>query len=192
MLFRDFGTVTLYSSALMLVAGSLGLAAWRNGRAESGRGLRRDLWGAWGLAFAVLAFDATPDIHGKLGWLVQEYTAFDHPLGFHRPSDLIVGVYGLAGLAVSAILWRQVFEHPRAILYFFGAVPFAVLTVAIDGFASHAWTVTVLEEGAELLAITFFVAGFAQRYRESSVAAAEAASPATPVLVFAREEQLAA
>lgn len=192
MLFRDFGTVTLYSSALMLVAGSLGLAAWRNGRAESGRGLTRDLWGAWGLAFAVLAFDATPDIHGKLGWLVQEYTAFDHPLGFHRPSDLIVGVYGLAGLAVSAILWRQVFEHPRAILYFFGAVPFAVLTVAIDGFASHAWTVTVLEEGAELLAITFFVAGFAQRYRESSVAAAETASPATPVLVFAREEQLAA
>jgi hypothetical protein len=115
----------------------------------------------------VLAFDATPDLHGKLGGLIGSFTSFDHPFGFHRPSDFIIAVYGLAGLSISLLLWRQVFEHPVAILYFAGAVPFAMLTVAVDGFASHGWTQTVLEEGAELLAISFFAGGFARRYREA-------------------------
>jgi hypothetical protein len=165
--FRDFGPLTFYSSALMLLAGTMGLAAWKRDSRSAGRGLTRDLWAAWGLAFAVLAFDATPNVHGHIGGLVQAYTPFDHPFGFHRPSDFIVAVYGLAGLGISVLLWRQAFEHPKAILYFFGAVPFAMLTVAVDGFASHGWTQCVLEEGAELLAISFFVGGFARRYRES-------------------------
>ncbi len=169
-LFRDFGPVTFLSSAMMLVAGTMGISAWRK---DGGRAIYRDLWGAWGLAFAILAFDATPDIHGKLGGLISATTPFDHPFGFHRPSDFIVAVYGLTGMAISALLWKQVFEHPKAILYFLGAAPFAVLTVAIDGFASHAWTITVIEEGAELMALAFFVGGFAQRYRESHKAPAQ-------------------
>ncbi len=177
-LFRDFGPVTFLSSALMLVAGTMGISAWRK---DGERAIYRDLWGAWGLAFAILAFDATPDIHGKLGGLVSAATPFDHPFGFHRPSDFIVAVYGLSGLAISAVLWKQVFEHPKAILYFFGAAPFAVLTVAIDGFAAHAWTITLVEEGAELMALAFFVGGFAQRYRES----AQANSAASQVIDLA-------
>jgi hypothetical protein len=165
--FRDFGPVTFYSSALMLLAGTMGLMAWRRDQAAERRGLGRDLWGAWGLAFAALAFDATPNLHGHIGGLVQSYTPFDHPFGFHRPSDFIVAVYGLAGIGVSLLLWRQVFEHPVAILYFAGAVPFAMLTVAIDGFASHGWAPCVIEEGAELLAISFFVGAFARRLREA-------------------------
>jgi hypothetical protein len=165
--YRDFGPVTLYSSALMLLAGTMGLLAWKKDRAAGGRGLSRDLWGAWGLAFAILAFDATPNLHGHIGGVIQSTTPFDHPFGFHRPSDFIVAVYGLAGVGISLLLWRQVFEHPVAILYFAGAVPFAMLTVAVDGFASHGWTPCVLEEGAELMAITFFVGGFARRYREA-------------------------
>jgi hypothetical protein len=115
----------------------------------------------------VLAFDATPNFHGHIGGVIQDYTPFDHPFGFHRPSDFIVAVYGLAGLSISVMLWRQVFEHPVAILYFAGAVPFAMLTVAVDGFATHGWAPCVLEEGAELLAISFFAGGFARRYREA-------------------------
>ena len=173
LMFRDFGAVTFYSSAMMLTAGVLGMAAWKRDRAASGREFGGDLWAMWGLAFAVLAFDATPNIHGHLGGMLASVTGTEGPLGFHRWSDALVGVYGLAGLAISAVLWRQVFQHPRAILRFAGAVPFAMLTVAVDGFASHGWTLTVLEEGAELMAIAFFVSGFAQRYRESGRASAE-------------------
>jgi|GEM_PF-2027263 len=165
--YRDFGPVTVYSSALMLLAGTMGLAAWRRDRTASGRGLGRDLWAAWGLAFVVLAFDATPNFHGHIGGLIQSATPFDHPFGFHRPSDFIVAVYGLAGLGISLLLWRQVFEHPVAILYFAGAVPFAMLTVAVDGFASHGWAPCVIEEGAELMAISFFAGAFARRLREA-------------------------
>jgi hypothetical protein len=165
--FRDFGPVTFYSSGLMLLAGTMGLIAWARDRKAEGRGITRDLWGAWGLAFVVLAFDATPNFHGHIGGVIQDYTPFDHPFGFHRPSDFIVAVYGLAGLSISVMLWRQVFEHPVAILYFAGAVPFAMLTVAVDGFATHGWAPCVLEEGAELLAISFFAGGFARRYREA-------------------------
>jgi hypothetical protein len=174
-MFRDFGAVTLLSSALMLAAGVLGMAAWRKDRVRSGREFGADLWAVWGLAFAVLAFDATPNIHGHVGGALASMTGTEGPLGFHRWSDAMVGVYGLAGVAISLVLWRQVFEHPRAILRFAGAVPFAMMTVAVDGFASHGWTLTVLEEGAELMAIAFFVSGFAQRYRESGSAVTEMA-----------------
>lgn len=175
-MFRDFGAVTLYSSLMMLAAGTFGISAWWRDCAASGRALGGDLWAMWGLAFAILAFDATPDVHGHLGGMLAAATGSEGPLGFHRWSDAIVGVYGLAGVAISVVLWRQLLEHPRAILRFAGAVPFAMLSVAVDGFASHGWTLTLLEEGAELMAIAFFVSGFAQRYRESADAGAKLAA----------------
>ena len=62
------------------------------------------------------------------------------------------------------------------------------LTVAVDGFASHGWTLTVLEEGAELMAIAFFVAGFAQRYRDAAAASETQVRATTEITALPRAE----
>jgi len=171
--YRDFGPVTFFSSGLMLLAGVMGISAWRRDRSRTGRDVTSDLWAVWGIGFIVLAFDATPNLHGHLGGFVESLTGVEHPFGFHRTSDAMVAVYALTGLAITGVLGRQVFQHPTAILRFSGAIPFGIATIALDGYVDRGWAACVLEEGAELMALCFFISGFAQRYRESGEPVAE-------------------
>ena len=164
-LFRDFGPVTFFMSGLMLLGGAFGLLAWQRDRGATGRPFYADLWAVWGLGFILLAIEAPLDVHGRVGGLISWATPIDHPFGFNRTSDAIVAFYGLAGIGLTALLAKQLFEYPMAIVRFGAAVPAAAVVIAIDGFLGHSAFMWVLEESVELVAASFFVAGFAERYR---------------------------
>jgi hypothetical protein len=167
-LFRDFGPVTFISSALLITGGTLGVLGWRNTRETTGRPFYGDLWAAWGLGFILLAIEQPLDLHGRVGGPIAMATGVEHPFGFNATSDLIVAVYGLAGMAVTALLARQLLEHPAAVARFAMAVPAVGFFIAIDGFLGHSAFMWVFEESVELVAAAFFVTGFALRYRESA------------------------
>jgi hypothetical protein len=167
-LFRDFGPVTFLSSAFLAVGGTMGLLAWRNTRAGTGRPFYGDLWAAWGTGFIVLAVMQPLDLHGRAGGLIAMVTGVEHPLGFNATSDAIIAVYGLTGIAVTALLAKQMIEQPLATLRFAAAVPAVGLMIAVDGFLGHSAFMWVFEESVELVAASFFVAGFAEAYRRST------------------------
>ncbi|MEX0783072.1 MAG: hypothetical protein WD557_10505 [Dehalococcoidia bacterium] len=167
-LFRDFGPVTFLSSAFLMAGGLLGLLAWRNTRAATGRPFYGDLWAAWGIGFILLAIEQPLDLHGRVGGLIAMASGIEHPLGFNASSDAIVAFYGLAGLAVTALLAKQLLERPMAVARFAAAVPAVGFFIVIDGFLGHSAFMWVFEESVELVAASFFVAGFAEAYRRSA------------------------
>ncbi len=167
-LFRDFGPVTFLSSAFLAVGGTMGVLAWRNTRASTGRAFHGDLWAAWGIGFILLAIEQPLDLHGRVGGLIAMATGVEHPLGFNATSDMMVAVYGLAGIAVTALLAKQLLEQPMAVARFALAVPAVGFFIVIDGFFGHSAFMWVFEESVELVAASFFVAGFAEAYRRSA------------------------
>ncbi len=175
-LFRDFGPVTFVSSAFLITGGVMGVLAWRNTRANTGRRFYGDLWAAWGIGFIVLAVMQPLDLHGRAGGLIAMATGVEHPLGFNATSDAIIAVYGLAGIGITALFAKQMLESPAAIARFAMTVPAVGLMITIDGFLGHSAFMWVFEESVELVAASFFVAGFAQAFRQS-IPVAEAVEP---------------
>lgn len=177
--FRESGIVT-YGSVLLL-----GLISWTSFaigklRRDRDRQLLRDpraVWIAIGVGFAFLALDDLAQIHENLDKLIHSLAGARTTALTDRLDDLIIAVYGLAGLGV---LWlcRSELCRFRGLLPWLGlGFMLLVLQVGLDVISNrdewldwlavteaqrplYADVMTVFEEGAKLFAETAFLSGF--------------------------------
>jgi len=87
------------------------------------------VWTLMSLGFAFLALDEIAQIHEKLDYLAHTLFIGEETALTDRLDDLIVGLYGLVGVAVLAAYRRELVRH-RAMLPYLGA-GFAVLVVMV-------------------------------------------------------------
>lgn len=163
-LFRDLGPGSWLSVFHISFVGLLGVLIAR--RTGGARQRWNNFWLLSGVGFLLLSLDAPFDLHGKIGSVVEQIGPFEHPLGFHRASDAVLGVYFLAGAAVVMLQYRQLLATPAAFLRFVLGGAFAVGTIAVDGFGPDGSWTSVFEETLELVAGAWLVGAYAARYRE--------------------------
>ncbi|SDE92147.1 hypothetical protein [Limimaricola pyoseonensis] len=179
--FRESGIVT-YGSVLLLAA--ISWTAFRIGRIRRDRAkpLLRDpraVWVAIGAGFAFLALDDLAQVHENLDRLIHYILGMEQTALTDRLDDAIIGLYGLAGLAV---LWLCRSELRR----FGGLLPWLglgfsllALQVVIDLISNGSewldlldiaearrplWAdvLGIVEEAAKLFAEAAFLSGFAR------------------------------
>jgi len=177
-LFRDLGPASLFSVFQTALVGLLGVLIAR----RTDHGWRwNSFWLVGGIGFFFLSLDAPLDLHGKVGGLIQAYTPVEHPLGFHRVSDAIVGTYLLAGVTIVILGYRQLIASPAALLQLAAGAALVAGTVVVDGFGPHGASSIVVEETLELVAGAWLVGAFATRYREVAVTGTRSAPSLLPI-----------
>lgn len=175
-LFRDLGPGSLFSVLQIAVVGLLGVLIARRSGGTWPRW--NSFWLLSGVGFLFLSLDAPFDLHGKVGGLIQVFTPLEHPLGFHRVSDAVLGVYFLAGATVVILGYRQLMASPVAFLHFSVGAAFVAGTIAVDGFGPGGSWSSVIEETLELMAGAWLVGAYAARLREVATSATKPAMPA--------------
>jgi hypothetical protein len=161
--FRDIGPVTALSTLETFSIGYIGLLIAC--RAQPGGGLGRwlNFWFLAGAGFLLLTFDSPLDLHGRAGHLIAGQTTVAEDIGFHGTGDAILALYMLAGLAVAAVYWREVFGDRLVLAHLIVGGLFIVASIGIDGFAPHSSWAWVVEELVELFGLAAIAGAFALR-----------------------------
>jgi hypothetical protein len=162
--FRDLGPASLLTSLIMLCCAALGAIIARR---ESGGDWRRgdNFWFLAALGFLFLSIEAPLDIHGRLGGLVDEWIGM--PPAVNHWSDLVLGGYMLAGLALVATHRREVLRDRRALAYLATGAGLSVVMLGVDGGTAQRPWHQVVEETIELFAAAALFLAFIERFRFS-------------------------
>ncbi|MGK2966631.1 MAG: hypothetical protein ACSLFM_13655 [Tepidiformaceae bacterium] len=158
----------------MALAGVLGIAAWAASNGEP----RRVFWLLAGTGFVLLAVDELRSVHERVGrWLDGQ--GVPKPPGVNHMDDVVLLSYGVAGLVLCAVYWREVARPGVAAPFLLGFAALAV-SIGIDALApvEGAWPKVeeVIETGGTLL----FLVGFWRRYAEVSLRRTSSARAAAP------------
>ena len=197
--FNEFGPITTLKVAESLAAGTLGVLIYRRFWSQPGAETRPGAVGSFfwlmaGLGFGWLALDDYFQIHERLG---SALTGANLPL-LNNVDDAIVLGYGVIGLAVIALFFREIMSsRPVATLLAAGTIS-AVVTMATDFFAPEGSFLAGLENPAHVAAVASLLAAFAVKYQEVDaqaparqarrVAAPQAPQPA-PGFAYATSKQ---
>jgi hypothetical protein len=175
-LFRDLGPASFVTAALTLVCALFGALIARREATHHGHDWR-DFTNYWFLAaigFLYLSIDAPLDIHGKLGNAVERHAGV--PPFINHWSDFVLVFYMAAGLLISALHWRELASHRRALaLFLAGAAISAVMLLVDSSTAQRPWQ-QVLEESLELFAGALLVFAFRERFASTRHLASRATS----------------
>lgn len=142
----------------MAVAAVLGVAVWRRAVGDG----RRVFWLFAGLGFVMLTADELWSVHEKVGKRLTD-AGVATPPGINHMDDLVLLGYGVAGLCLCAVYWREI-ARPGLVAPF--ALGFAALSVSIliDSTAPVEGVWPKIEEMIETAGAMLFLVGFARRY----------------------------
>lgn len=147
------GTITLLSSAMMLLAACLAAATLRTAWTQGGR--TRMLWLLLTGVMTYFSVDEVFGFHERMGDFLDGHV----PTGpFRTFNDLIVIGYGMAAIPAALLLWREVLRYHRLLAML---VVTGVLFVATSGVDTLSETPTpisvVVEESIKVTCSTFFM-----------------------------------
>lgn len=151
--FEEGAAIDVMSSLFLVMAGSFAWACCLLcGHLGEGRRL---FWFLLAAGFLFVALDEMLQIHETLDeWLRDTWLGW--PPLFRNWNDVIVIAYGVGGLALLGVYWRELARLPRA----FGLLGlggcFYVLHTGIDSLVSQSAAKTLVEESAKLTATAFF------------------------------------
>jgi hypothetical protein len=177
-LFDEYGPMTSAKAIASMLAGLLGVAIWQAMAPGTGKWTDgRYFWLLAGLGLIFMGFDDYFQVHETLGRESWERWQFDPPL-FNHTDDMIVAVYGVAGLALVAVYWREIVFGGLSGVLLAGALAAAAVMTVVDATAEHGTLAAGVEDPAHVVSSALFLAAFAVKWREVSVAVEEA--PMTP------------
>ncbi|EYD72473.1 hypothetical protein [Limimaricola hongkongensis] len=177
--FRESGIVT-YGSVILL-----GLISWTSFaigriRRDRARPLWRDpraVWTAIGAGFAFLALDDLAQVHENLDKLIHSLAGAEATALTDRLDDLIIALYGLAGLLVLWLCRAELKRFGRLLPWLGAGFAILALQVGLDVISNRdewldwlavaeaarpLWrdAMTITEEAAKLFAEAAFLSGF--------------------------------
>jgi hypothetical protein len=161
--FRDIGPVTAFAALETLAIGYAGMLIARGEQPNRSAWRWLNFWFLAGAGFLLLTLDAPLDLHGRLGHFLDARLTVAQDIGFHGTGDAILALYMVTGLTVAAVYWRELLRHPKVIAHLAVGGAFLAAAIRIDGFEAHTSQMWVLEEGVELMGLSWIVGAFALR-----------------------------
>ncbi len=129
------GLSTYFSFFQLLVVAALALIVFHVGRAttpgSSWKGAHL-LWLLLGIGFVYLAFDELFMISQSIGDLLNSALDIDRAAIAERTGDIVVGLYGLAGLIVLILFRGELLRHRSALPLLISGIVLMVCTVGLD------------------------------------------------------------
>ena len=175
----EFGLLNTVDAAQLLVAGLLGMLAfrffWRGAaeRATADEAAGIFLWGLLGVGLVAFAFDDFLGVHERLGgWIDHNITVL--PLFTNHADDFITLGYGVVGLAVLALFRHELFAARASSVLLVAGVVAAALMLGTDAYG-HGFVKT-LEFPAQVTAVGLLMVATATRYGEVRAALPRRAS----------------
>ncbi len=183
--FGEMGPITTLKVAELLTAGTLGVLAygrfWRQPGAEKLPGAPGSFfWLAGGLGLGWLALDGYLQIHERLG---DALLGSGLPLLNHADDAIVLG-YGLLGLAMITVFFREIVSSRPVLTLLVAAASFGALMIMVDFFVPETFFLSGVQNPAHVAAVSSLLAAFAIKYRqvsaETSAADGEGERPALP------------
>ncbi len=165
----EFGVLNSFDAAQLLLAGVLGMLAFRlfwlgpNERATHGERAGIFLWGAVGLGLIVFAFDDFFGVHERLGgWIARNADVI--PLATNNADDIMTLMYGVLGLIILAVFRHELFTiRASAVLLVVGVLASAMM-LGTDAFGHG--PIKPLERPSQVAAVGILLLSMGVRYIE--------------------------
>lgn len=182
--FDENGVITLLSVCQLLVIAFISFAVWklRNGPGPIRWKDKSLIWLIMGVGFVFLALDEKVLIHEGLDRSFHKLAHMKETGWTSRLDDLLVGVYGIIGLATLWFYSKEMLRFRRCILFLGAGFAALFMSVIADASSSRPdffnWLVgeqgaplvreiaEVVEEGCKVLAEALFLTGFASALAE--------------------------
>lgn len=197
--FDENGVITLLSVCQLLVVAFISFAVWkqRNGPGPVRWKDKTLIWLIMGVGFLFLALDEKVLIHEGLDRSFHKLAHMKETGWTSRLDDLLVGVYGVIGMATLWFYSKEMLRFRRCLLFLGAGFAALFLSVVADASSSRPdffnWLVgepaaplfreiaETVEEGCKVLAEALFLTGFASALadaRRMALARSEAAGDA--------------
>ena len=178
----EFGLLNSVDALQLLVAGVLGIVAFRLFWRAAGRNSAADsagifLWGATGVGLIGFAFDDFFGLHEAAGAWITTHVGM-MPLLTNNVDDFITLGYGVAGLAVLAVFRHELFAVRASSALLVAGVLAAGIMLGTDAYGHG--VLKAFEFPSQVAAVALLMAAHLVRYRELRAALPrQAAEPAT-------------
>ncbi len=165
----EFGVLNSFDAAQLLLAGALGMLAFRlfwlgpNERATHGERAGIFLWGAIGPGLIVFGFDDFFGVHERLGgWIARNADVI--PLATNNADDIMTLIYGVIGLIILAVFRHELFTiRASAVLLVVGVLASAMM-LGTDAFGHG--PIKPLERPSQVTAVGILLLSMGVRYIE--------------------------
>jgi hypothetical protein len=168
--FGEHGLITKLSVILIVACAGVAWSVFRRRGGVLQRGAWREprfLWALVAAGFGFFALDERFKLHESLDHRVHDLLAIEETAVTDRIDDLVVGAYGLIGLAVLAAYRTELrLSRPLipflvlAFVLFFTTVAFDVMTNRGEVWLPWGFQLSVIEDAVKILSECLFLAGF--------------------------------
>ena len=205
--FDENGVITLLSVCQLLVTAFISFAVWkqRNGPGPIRWKDKTLIWLIMGVGFVFLALDEKILIHEGLDRSFHKVMHMHETGWTSRLDDLLIGVYGVIGLATLWFYSREMLRFRRCLLLLGAGFAALFLSVIADASSSRpdffTWLAgaqsapllqeigEIIEESCKVLAEALFLTGFASALADVRTGRVESRSSSGSV-IFTQSEHL--